>query len=173
MRHPLQTRRFSAPRREALRLRGGPAVGPQRPHDRCRFIQTSFAGEPTAPNPDRRHLLYAARAQTVCGGVQCDVTLRVVCGGEAVGGVDAGGGSRLGEDLGIVQIEAATEAESARREREASTRADLRGPACRSQSRRAVGREPVRPDQREPELERAPFGLGPERLNATVAIAAA
>jgi hypothetical protein len=76
---------------------------------------------------------------------------RVARGRQALVEHHAGGGRRLGEDLGILQVEAAAEREPARGEHERGPAAGLLRAGSDPHGGRGLGREALGPDERHPQ----------------------
>jgi hypothetical protein len=95
-------------------------------HRRRRLEQARLAREPAPSDADRRQLGDAAGEQPVGGGVQRPVTRLVSRGGQRQVQTEAGGGGRLGQNLGVIDVVAAAEREAAQRQREGTA------PAVRS-----------------------------------------
>ena len=97
---------------------------------------------------------------------------------EAVVEHDAGGCRRLGEDLGIVEVEAAAEREPGRGEHERGAAAGLGGQPRHAHGGRHLGREALGPDERQPQrggalLGGAAHGRGADGVGGEAASGAA
>src|SRR5204862_3389063 len=95
------------------------------------------------------------RGQPPGRGLDRRVERAITRGSEAVIERDSGGGSRLGQVLGILQVEPSTEREPDRRQSKPCPRSDLSGANRRAQGPRYSRREAIGPHEREMQLRRA------------------
>ena len=116
------------------------------PH--CSERPTRSAGSRSAPTASSRRLV----------GFDGRVAALVARGGEAVVEVELGGGGRLGQDLGVLEVEAAAEGEPAGGEHELAAAAVLDRQRAGAHRGRRLLREALGPLQRQAQLGGAPLG---------------